>query len=154
MLYPLQNDHSVVCCENSLGLTEKYWLFACQLRGNSHVMHWQPRQLVDKRAVRREAWSPQGAVLSGIHSGPCSRRRTWLRRKGLMLCLHDEVQFRKSRSSGWHFPVTLMSREFPSCQMVLLCHPSYTIDYKTLFPVSWLKPCYLYHPNAIYHVTH
>lgn len=60
-----------MCCESSLGLTENYWLLTCQLQGNG-CAHWQLRQLVDRRALRCEVWSPAGVMVSRIQSSPHS----------------------------------------------------------------------------------
>lgn len=38
ILCPLWNDHPVVCCESSFGLTENYRHFTCQLRVNVYRM--------------------------------------------------------------------------------------------------------------------
>lgn len=152
----------MVCCVSSLGLTENYWLFTCQLRGNIYVM-----PLAAEAAGRQngtEMWSLESrgssmvlnTLMSQLHGAlVTSRRRPLFRRKDWKMSLHEQPQLKGNRSPGQCFPSTLMKGELPSSQMAPpVSSSSYCGLRNTLTFVSPRKPYHSDHSGKICHVTH
>lgn len=127
-----------MCCENSLGLTENYWLFTCQLQGNGCVLtdswgSWRTAGHWDVRfGVQSEWWCPEySPVPAPARSRRGFRKRTW-RCVGMIRLNSGKLGTLDSTSlSVWWTDNSLPARRL--CQH----HPSYTMDHKTPSPTKF-----------------
>lgn len=77
ILCPLWNDHSMVCCKSSFSLTQNYWRFTCQLKGNVYGMPLAAEMAGRQKGIEMWNLNPEGMVLYGIHSCLNSSEAGW-----------------------------------------------------------------------------